>query len=62
MAALVSRIMPYVTVTKVGKEMADKSGPSCVFLSHQERKPLSGSLQQNSPQISLARSRSCAYY
>lgn len=41
MAALVSRIMPYVTVAKVGKEVTGKNGPSCVFLIREE------SLSQN---------------
>lgn len=59
MTTLVSSIMPHMTVTKAGKEVASKNGP-CVLLSYLGRKSYPETLQQNSPQISLVRTRSLA--
>lgn len=59
MTTLVSSIMSHMTVTKAGKEVASKNGP-CVLLSYLGRKSYPETLQQNSPQISLVRTRSLA--
>lgn len=49
MGALVSSVMPHITVTKAGKEVAG------LLLCYLGRKSFPETLQQNSPQISLAR-------
>lgn len=41
MATLLSSIMPYVIVIKVGKEVASKNGPSCVLPSDLSGKKVS---------------------
>lgn len=49
MGALVSGVMPHITVTKAGKEVAG------ILLCYLGRKSFPKTLQQNSPQISQAR-------
>lgn len=60
MAALVSSLIPHLIVTKTGKEMAGKNESSCVLSLIWEKRSFPGTPQQNSPQMSLARTRSYA--